>query len=320
MNIEDQIQADFNLPQRTTNSTKLEEYKRSPLRVFCPYCGAEYTGNKSFLGQKAICSRCSKYFIVGQTPENIGLQIPSNTMSINDYMWVAHGCKMMGNLQAARHMTAEAMDRNPRWIRGLYFLASADILLHEYYEAAKSLFTYVECVGWAARQNRSEYNYTIRNQYQFLASPFWGKELQIGHFLLPKNYYYDMLFDENGNIDVGDEFVRELLDCVYMLVDYSEIFEHLGHCYIHRYPEKFSRYPSLFGEVAAKFESEVLNNPPKEPAVYPWELKHISCITGLSYALANISRYENLEEVLRASKSRFIKDMCFFGGNAQYIP
>lgn len=311
--IQHYIQNDFNAPHIT--------YKNpSTIRIFCPYCGEEYSGDKSFLCKQALCKRCSRQFIVGQSPETDGLNIPRNIMTINESMLVANGCKLMGNLQTARRITAETLADNTGWIKGHYFLASADILLHNYDEAAKSLFTYIECLGCSARKDMDNYYYIIKNIYGALASPFWGTELQIGPFLLPKNYYYHMLFNERGEIDCRNEIVRLLLDCVFMLIEFSEAFEYLGHCYIHKYPNKFKQYPSLFGDVSDEFESAILKNPPREPATYPTHLKHISCITGLSYALANILRYESMEDVLKSAPRRWIKDMAFFCKEVKLIP
>ena len=308
--IQHYIQNDFKAPHIT--------YKNpSVIRIFCPYCGEEYSGDKSFLCKQALCKKCSRRFIVGQSPETGGLNIPSNIMTINESMLVANGCKLMGNLQAARQMTAETAASHPGWIPGHYFLACADILLQEYDEAAKSLFTYIERSGCKARQDLDNYNYMVCIQCPVLAGPDFGRELQIGPFLLPKNYYYNMLFNDNGEIDCGDNLVQLLLDCVF-ISSFKDVFECLGHCYIRRHPEKFWKYPYLF-DAAAKFESEILNNKPKDPPSYHWELSYISCTTGLSYALSNIAKYETDEEALKASKPRIIFDCSFFGGkNVRY--
>ena len=278
------------------------------MTIYCPFCGAEFDLEKDLWGRMAECGGCGRKFVIGQTPNPGTIGIPRLSMTINEAMKAAHGCKQMGDFVTARRMAAETLKEHPNWIKGHYFLALADILLHEYDDAAKSLFTFIERMVLAIRDALgSDYVNTINNELSILTTFQWGRELRIGNSFFAENHFYDML---RGN----NPLMQQLVECVPVLFENSEAFVALGHCYIQRHPDLFSRYPDLFGKTIEDYEAQILNNPPKSPAEYPAGLEYIPSITGLAYALANIERHPTDADVLKVSRLRYIKDFILLPG------
>lgn len=221
--------------------------------------------------------------------------------ALNEIMKEAMTEKRVCNFKRAKELALQAMAANPEWLKGYYYLAQIDLCNKDYDAAAKSLFTYIEAFTLRVKKSVGRGMIDCLNAEIFILRSFpWVCEVTIGGSVLKKEHLFQLTCRDAA-----------AQDCLIQVFEEAEVLEMLGHCYVCRFPYKFSSYPALTSASKA-YEETILNGGAKYTAAYPDELKPVVSIAGFLYGSANVERYASEEEVLRLASRRFIKDFAVF--------
>ncbi len=221
--------------------------------------------------------------------------------TLNEIMKEAMVEKRALRFNKARELTLQAMSENPGWLKGYYYLSQIDICSKDYDAAAKSLFTYIEALTLRVKKSVGRGMIDCLNAEIFILRSFpWVCEVTINGAVLHEEHLFQLTCRDAA-----------AQDCLIQVFEEPEVLELLGHCYVKRFPHKFSAYPGL--ALASKaYEETILNGSAKYTASYPTEFKPVVSIAGFLYGCANVERFASENDVLISAPSRFIKDFVVF--------